>query len=144
MFVFTRASKCHKYMNLCVHKILLTLRKILRFVHANWKLITLVIFLYFLVHLYLLCVHLKVFLSIFLLKISTSKILTAQESLLLECLFTPFMIRKFSNMRPLSLIYPQWFRKSKKFAHWTLRRGGKRPLLTEVYFNRPGVAGAVL
>ena len=36
--------------------------------------------------------------------------------------------QKFSNLRPLlSITFPQRFWKSKKFAHWTLWSGGKRP-----------------
>ena len=35
--------------------------------------------------------------------------------------------QKFSNMRPLlSITFPQGFRKSKKFGHWTLGSGGKK------------------
>ena len=35
--------------------------------------------------------------------------------------------QKFSNLRPLlSITFPQGFRKSKKFGHWTLRSEGKK------------------
>ena len=35
--------------------------------------------------------------------------------------------QKFSNLRPLlSITFPQGFRKSKKFGHWTLGSGGKK------------------
>ena len=34
---------------------------------------------------------------------------------------------KFSNLRPvLSITFPQEFRKSKKFGHWTPKSGGKK------------------
>ena len=34
---------------------------------------------------------------------------------------------KFSNLRPLlSITFPQRFRESKKFAHWTSGSGGKK------------------
>ena len=35
--------------------------------------------------------------------------------------------KKFSNLRPLlSITFPQGFRISKKFGHWTLGSGGKK------------------
>ena len=35
--------------------------------------------------------------------------------------------QKCSNVRPLlSITFPQWFRKSKKFGHWTSGSGGKK------------------
>ena len=40
--------------------------------------------------------------------------------------FTPLYELKFSNLRPLlSITFPQGFRISKKFGHWTLENGGK-------------------
>ena len=37
-----------------------------------------------------------------------------------------FKEQKFSNLRPLLFIsFPQGFRNSKKFAHWTLKAGQK-------------------
>ena len=39
--------------------------------------------------------------------------------------------QKFSNLKPLlSITFPQGFRKSKKFAHWTSGSGGKRDVKT--------------
>ena len=36
-------------------------------------------------------------------------------------------VQKFLNLRPLlSITFPQVFRKSKKFGHWTLESGGKK------------------
>ena len=32
-----RVSKCHGHTDVCPHKVLLTLRKIFRFINANWK-----------------------------------------------------------------------------------------------------------
>ena len=41
--------------------------------------------------------------------------------------FYTFYEQKFSNLRPLlSITFPQGFRESKKFGHWTLGSGGKK------------------
>ena len=49
------------------------------------------------------------------------------KNLFLPRQFHTLYEKKFSNMRPL-LSITQGFRKSKKFAHWTLWSGGKSPL----------------
>ena len=41
--------------------------------------------------------------------------------------FTPFFCKKSSNLRPLlSITFPQGFRISKNFGHWTLGCGSKK------------------
>ena len=43
----------------------------------------------------------------------------SKSKLFLRGDFTPFMRKKYSNLRPfLSIIFPQGFGKSKKFGHW--------------------------
>ena len=46
-------------------------------------------------------------------------------------LFYTLFEQKFSNWRPLlSTTFPQGFRISKKFGHWTLGKGGKNTFKT--------------
>ena len=52
--------------------------------------------------------------------------------------FRPFM-SKTLNLRPLlSITFPQGFRKSKKFGHWTLGSGGKKRNANTNWTRRPG------